>query len=129
MRRANLRYIFLDLSISIGVDGFITSTFFKNTDRNSFIPVDSCHHASWLKSVPKSQYLRLKHNCTNQTTFLEQAQILTQRFVEKGYSMQSLGTTLDVVNNTNRVDLLRENTDGGKKKYSFKNPFITNYSC
>lgn len=86
---------FLDLKISVRGDSFVTSTFFKSTDRNSYIPMDSCHHAFWLRSVPKSQYMRLKRNCTEQEEFLVQAETLTQRFLEKGYLMKSLSDTLD----------------------------------
>ena len=61
---------YLDLNIGIKEGSFVTSTFFKDTDRNAFIPTDSCHHAPWIKGVPKSQYLRLKRNCTDPHDFL-----------------------------------------------------------
>lgn len=51
---------FLDLRISIQEKRIVTSTFFKPTDRNGNIPLDSCHHHSWLSAVPKGQFLRLK---------------------------------------------------------------------
>lgn len=119
---------FLDLTISVSGESFITSTYFKPTDRNSFIPNYSCHHASWLRSVPKSQYLRLKRNCTQQSAFLAQAQVLTQRFVDKGYALESLTNTLDQVKCVDRTNLLKENT-GGRENDTFHNPFITNFSC
>lgn len=67
---------FLDLNIKIMDGNIITSTFFKETDSDSFININSCHHAAWLKSVPKSTFLRLKRNCTNRNDFLHEASML-----------------------------------------------------
>lgn len=61
---------FLDLKISLKEVCFITSTYFKSTDRNSFIPLDSCHHHSLLKSVPCSQFIHLRYNCTKVEEFM-----------------------------------------------------------
>lgn len=75
---------FLDLKLQL-VDGdIIRSTYFKETDRNGFISTNSCHHGAWLRSVPRSQFLRLRRNCTNQDDFLQEASILKKRFLEKG---------------------------------------------
>lgn len=85
---------FLDLTISVSGESFITSTYFKPTDRNSFIPNYSCHHASWLRSVPKSQYLRLKRNCTQQSAFLAQAPFLLNDLWIKDMLLSPLLTPL-----------------------------------
>lgn len=68
----------------------------------------SCHYASWLKSVPTSQYMRLKRNCTKSSEFLMQAEILTQRFLDEGYTQESLSDTVRQVMLIDRTDLLRE---------------------
>lgn len=74
----------------------MTATFFKETDR--------CHHDSWLRAVSKSQYLRLRRNCSDAQEFLVQAEVLTERFLEKGYRKD----TLHVVKDTDREELLRD---------------------
>lgn len=126
---ANCREInFLDLKISVRGDSFITSTFCKSTDRNSYIPGDSCHHASWLRSVPKSQYMRLKRNCTEPEEFLVQAETLTQRFLDKGYPKKSLSDTLNQVMLLDRADLLKERSSKQVMDNVFKTPFITSFS-
>lgn len=71
------------------------------------IPVDSCHHEPWLKSVPKSHYMHLKRNCTKNEKFLAQAAVLTERFKEKGYANDSLTSVLGAINNMNKEDLLK----------------------
>lgn len=39
----------------------VTKTFFKTTDRNGYIPVDSCHHVYWLKSIPRGPVFKNKN--------------------------------------------------------------------
>lgn len=37
------------------INGYVyTTSYFKPTDRNSFIPRDSCHHPMWLKNIPRT---------------------------------------------------------------------------
>lgn len=89
------------------MDGqFKFNTYFKSTDRNSFIPRDSCHHSSWLNAVPRSQFLRLRRNCTDVDTFISQAEVLKQRFLDKGYNQADLDTELQRVTNIDRNTLL-----------------------
>lgn len=76
---------FLDLEIGIRNGQFQFQTHFKATDRNSFIPPDSCHHRSWLDSVPRSQFLRLRRNCSDIDTFKVQSELLRTKFLDKDY--------------------------------------------
>lgn len=50
---------FLDLVIFKEHSSLLTKTFFKNTDRNGYIPLDSGHHPKWLKVIPKGQFQRI----------------------------------------------------------------------
>lgn len=69
---------FLDLNIT--VKGRLNiSTFFKDTDRNAFIPVTSCHHKSWLAAVPKGQFQHIRCNCTEVSDFYQQATMLLKQ--------------------------------------------------
>lgn len=120
---------FLDLVIERKDQRFIFSTYFKPTDRNGYIPTDSCHHKSWLRSVPKSQFLRLCRNCTDIDTFKAQATVLRERFIEKRYNHIEVDQDLTNVLGTDRSLLLedkpqRENDDF---KWSFLTSFFTQY--
>ena len=88
----------------------------------------SCHHSQWLKSVPKSQYLRLRRNCSDPLEFSEQAKVLTGRFLEKGYNLESLYETLETVRRIPREDLLVERPQVVGDQFQSCAPFITNYS-
>lgn len=52
---------FLNLNIMVKNGHLITSTYFKETDRNALIPLTSCHHKSWLAAVPKGQFQQIRH--------------------------------------------------------------------
>lgn len=60
-----------------------TRTFFKETDRNSYIPTSSCHHQRPVYSTPNT---RLRRNCHADSDFFEQAEKLIERFLDKGYT-------------------------------------------
>lgn len=97
---------FLELEIKIVDKQFKFQTHFKPTDRNGFIPTDSCHHRSWLNSIPRSQFLRLRRNCTETDTFLTQAGTLKQKFLDKGYNTKNIEVELQRVTNIDRGSLL-----------------------
>ncbi|XP_063315812.1 vomeronasal type-2 receptor 26-like [Pelobates fuscus] len=81
---------FLDLKIFIENGTVKTKTFFKTVDVNSFIDIDSCHFKTWLSNIPKGQFMRLKRNCTDDNTFIEQSDILKKQFYQKGYEREQL---------------------------------------
>lgn len=91
------RAVFLDLELSKRGDRINMVTHFKATDRNAFIPVESCHHSKWLCNIPRGQFIRLRRNCTEVGDFLSQSQTLISRFTEKGYDKNKLVQELDNV--------------------------------
>lgn len=68
----------------------------------------------------------LKHNCTIKEEFLVQAETLTKRFEEKGYSRDFLKNTLDEIIVMERRDLLKEKPPCEDRVPSV--PFISTYS-
>lgn len=95
--------LFLDLEIFALDKQLVTKTFFKATNWNGYITVNSCHHSSWLKSVPRSQLIRIRWNCTNLLDFYHQADILKSRFVDKGYQFSLIDEKI------NKISLLDKN--------------------
>lgn len=76
--------VFLDLDISKEGDRIKMMNHFKPTDRNAFIPLGSCHHTQWLCNIPRGQFVRFRRNCTHESDYLSQSQVLTARFLQKG---------------------------------------------
>lgn len=75
----------MDLVIKKEEGKFTTQTFFKSVDRNSYLPLDSCHYTPWLDNIPKGQFSRLRRNCTIKEMFMKQVKLVGERFVQKGY--------------------------------------------
>lgn len=120
---------FLDLEI-ISTEGNLSfKTFFKATDRNSFIPTNSCHHKSWIQAVPKGQFLRVRRNCSRVEDYMEQSEILIANFVDKGYARESLVVTRDAVGGVDRKTLLNDRPPAERDDGVPQMPFITGYSC
>lgn len=114
---------FLDLKIWAEEDQLLTSTYFKPT----FIARDSCHHKSWLDSVPKSQYLHLRRDCSRLKDFETAAAVLTDRLANKGYSVEILDQTVLNAWMSDRDVLLFEKTKNDSGENNFTMPFITSY--
>lgn len=102
------RIHFLDLEIFKTVSGIETKSFFKVTDRNSYIPTSSCHHRPWLDNIPRGQYMRMRRNCTRDVDFETQSDRLSAMFSDKGYGNEFLKKERDKVRHLNREDLLRD---------------------
>lgn len=117
---------FLDLRIRVVEGLIITSTYFKEINRNGFISTDSCHHPAWLRSVLVSQFLKLKRNCTNCSDFLREASALRETFLEKGYVPCELDHSLLRANEKDRNELLVPRIK--EPSEAFQHAFFTTFS-
>lgn len=86
--------IFLDLEIFKKNGLFQTRNHFKPTDRNAYIPLNSCHHKMWLCNFPRRQFIRLR-NCSSEEEFLLQSQVLANRVIQKGHTSTHIKTDDD----------------------------------
>lgn len=105
---SNEQINFLDLQIKREGIKLCTETYFKAVDRNSYLPLDSCHHPVWLENIPKGQLVRLRRNCTSKETFLEQAKMIGERFVQKGYEMKFIEEKIKDVSAMDREKLIQD---------------------
>lgn len=78
----------------------------KTTDRNFYIPQNSCHHKSWLINLPRGQFLRIKRNCTNAGDYEEQSTELANTFIRKGYDKSVIEKKRYKVGQAHRNQLL-----------------------
>lgn len=99
---------FLDLEIELTANIISTKTFFKPVERNSYIPVTSCHYEPWLINIPKGQFIRLRRNCSENIDYLKQAQWIGKRFEEKGYNKCFIEEKITEVNQTSREALIQD---------------------
>lgn len=58
--------MFLDVTISVQEDGKIATTLYcKPSSRNTLLHATSFHQATLVRSIPHSQYLHLRRNCSD----------------------------------------------------------------
>lgn len=61
---------FLDLVISIDAQGKLDSSLYRKPSAgNTILHAQSSHPVSLVKSIPYSQYLRVKWNCSKDSDF------------------------------------------------------------
>lgn len=93
---------FLDVTVEKKVNGQNTKIYFKPTDRNSYLTINSGHHPTWICNIPKGQILRVRRNCTELEDYHTQVKILRDKFIQKGYQEKMLSKTIQEIANTPR---------------------------
>lgn len=126
---SNHKAHFLDLKIQVVGGRLVTTTHFKETDRNGFIPMSTCQHPSWLNGVLRSQFHRIRLNCATLKDVQEQALILKSRFIEKGYIECNIDRIIGEVGEMDREQMLQNQAtrdDMNTSKFSWST--VTNFS-
>lgn len=92
---------------------FLDLHIFKNDDTLKHQNLFQKYRPKWLHSnlkwkmtIPKGQFTRIKRNCTMHQDYIEQTDVLIQRFRDKGYLYDHLLEVRDLVGNANRDTLL-----------------------
>lgn len=75
----------LDLQIFKIQEKVYTRTYFKDTNRNGYILISSCHHRQWIQNIPKGQIIWLRKNCYFDKDYEEWSEVLIKRFIDKRY--------------------------------------------
>ena len=71
---------FLDIKVSISGNGLCTSVQYKPTDSHSYFL-----HSSSQNAIPYSQFLRLRHLCSDDSDFSNKSKEMCQFFEKRGY--------------------------------------------
>ena len=86
----------LDILISLENDGSVSTRLYrKPTEGTQFVHWSSNHPTHLKRSLPYSQLLRLKRNCTKIEDFLAEARTLLFKFKERGYPAHVLDKALE----------------------------------
>ncbi|XP_056408622.1 uncharacterized protein LOC130313384 isoform X3 [Hyla sarda] len=100
----------------------------KPTATNLLLHAASSHTPSTIKAIPTGQFLRIRRICSSDDDFKKQSAILTERFLQRGYSRRSLKKAYQKAQHVHREDLLQ-----GRKKVTNKQSdnvrFISTYNC
>lgn len=75
---------FLDLSICIDENGYITTDLYrKPSSGNIILHAQSSHSASLIRSISYAQYLRIRRNCSSEEDFFCQSDLLRLRLSDR----------------------------------------------
>ena len=103
---------FLDLRIHVDRMGRLhTSLYRKPSAGNTVLHATSAHPEPLLDSIPYSQFLRLKRNCTRDTDFHAAANDLYCRLLSRGYSRSLLKGSFNKVIRLDRSNLIYSNAN------------------
>ncbi len=119
---------FLDVSVYI-CDGKLHNDLYrKPMDRNTILRGDSYHPRPLIKSLPISQFKRVRRVCSTAESYSQQSTDLTKIFFYHGYRKEWINKAKKKVNGTSQLQCLR--TKHNNKMLFFNAPICTiNYSA
>ena len=100
---------FLDILIKREGNGFMTDMYKKPTDTCTYLHSDSFHPTHLKKSLPISQYSRIRRICSKQSDYERQADELDNKFRQKGYPEQWVTAARDRYNGRTQEECLIPN--------------------
>ncbi len=98
---------FLDVSVYICDGKLHTDLYRKPTDRNTILRGDSFHPRPLIKSLPISQFKRVRRVCSTAESYSQQSTDLTKRFLNRGYRKEWIDNAKKKVNETSQIKCLR----------------------
>ena len=104
--KSTLQVDFLDLTVKKTKDGISTELFIKPTSSLAYLHRTSCHPRHVFTSLPYGEFLRVRRNCSEDSTFDQYADRLKQAFCTRGYDPQEIQTALDKARAQDRTQLL-----------------------
>lgn len=120
---------YLDITLFSENNKTFMKNVFKKVDCNSLLDYTSCHYKRWLTNVPFGQCRRIRRNCTKDSDFLTQSNILKKRFEEKRYPTKLIEGAFIRAKQLTQQSCIQprlKNTD--KKEDIFKNAFTTTFN-
>jgi peptide-methionine (R)-S-oxide reductase len=112
------RVNFLDVSVSLGPDGTITTDLFvKPTDTHQYLQWTSCHPNHIKKSIPYSQALRILRICSDLETAKTRCDELADYLIRRGYSSRLVRRQINRAINHHTNPQPRSITGGPRKVF------------
>lgn len=116
----------LDLKIHLDDEGKLTTSLFrKPTDNHQFVHWASHHPPHLKRSLPYSQLLRIRRNCSHIKDFENEATALITRFRARKYPAKLLLDARDRVRKLDRNKLL--SNERGQRPKEDRMTFVTTY--
>ncbi|XP_053571501.1 uncharacterized protein LOC128661250 [Bombina bombina] len=121
---------FLDLTLEGVVEHgtIISSTYRKPTAGNTILHAQSAHPPHLLRSIPKSQFLRLKRNTNSDCVYDRQSDNLKNRLLARGYDSSLLETAQYEAKTGLTVKPKISNKQFSEESVVFSTPYSNQYN-
>ena len=111
---SNIEVDFLDVTTYRKGNKIFSRLFCKPTDSHSYLEFNSCHPPQNKNSIPYSQFLRIRRNCTEWEDFLQNGLKLSAYFSIRGYPLELVTKAFLDTNRLVRNDILAEKSNSMK---------------
>ena len=101
---------FLDITLHITDDHISTTIYYKDTDTHTYLHHQSSHPSHCKKGLPRSQLLRLRRLCSEDSDFVEKGSEMVSFFEQPGYSPACLQNDLQAIRRLDRAGVLNNHT-------------------
>ena len=100
---------FLDTKLKMEDNGSLsTNLYCKPSSAHQYLNKQSSHPPHTIKSIPKSQFIRIRRICSFIEDYSENVKIFTKIFLKRGYKLKNLNKIAIEVSNMNRDELLED---------------------
>ena len=121
---------FLDITIKKKADGTIsTDLYFTPTDNLNYLLYSSEHPRHLLKSIPYSQFLRVKRIGSDQGDFVKNAYMLVGHSIRQGYLTALVIKALEKAEKLECSDLLDKQLLSSNKQMAFMPEVTKTFYC
>ena len=116
---------FLDITLRITDDHISTTIYYKDTDTHTYLHHQSSHPSHCKKGLPRSQLLRLRRLCSEDSDFLEKGGEMVSFFEQRGYSPACLQNDLQAIRRLDRAGVLNNHNPSNQR--SERIPLVLTY--
>ena len=106
---------FLDVTTYRNDDKILTRLFCKPTDSHSYLEFNSCHPPQNKNSIPYSQHLRIRRNCSEWEDFMQNGLKLSAYFSIRGYPVELVSKAFLQTNKLTRNEIFEEKSNSIKE--------------
>ena len=119
---------FLDVTIYRSGEEILSNLYCKPTDSHSYLEFNSCHPPHNKTSIPFSQFLRIRRNCSKWEDFILNGMKLATYFSIRGYPTELVKSAFCRVNSMERNSILSEKVQLEEKPDNKKLFLILDYN-
>ena len=106
---------FLDITLRITDDHISTTIYYKYTDTHTYLHHQSSHPSHCKKGLPRSELLRLRRLCSEDSDFLEKGGEMVSFFEQRGYSPACLQNDLQAIRRLDRAGVLNNHNPSNQR--------------